>query len=142
MIHDTIYNITKNGYYIKGEEIDTMENSFNKGVRNLKNILIYILVAIVALFLINFVIKGAFYIGGAVLAIYIIYKLYTRGKVWFSQLSNSIKKKKFEKEMAKVKENKGGISYIEAEIVKQSNFDKINQKEYEYIDVDYKDVNN
>ncbi|AWZ48070.1 hypothetical protein C3495_04245 [Clostridiaceae bacterium 14S0207] len=119
-----------------------MENSFNKGVRNLKNILIYILVAIVALFLINFVIKGAFYIGGAVLAIYIIYKLNTRGKVWFSQLSNSIKKKKFEKEMAKVKENKGGISYIEAEIVKQSNFDKINQKEYEYIDVDYKDVNN
>lgn len=118
-----------------------MENSFNKGVRNLKNILIYILAAVVVLFLINFVIKGVVYVGGTILAIYLIYKLYAKGKKSFSQLSNNIKKKKFEKEMNQVKSNKGEIAYMDAEVVKQSTFDKSTQKEYEYIDVDYKDLN-
>lgn len=109
---------------------------------NLTKTITYVLIGSVILFLIGFLLKSSLYIGAVILGVYLVYKLYSIIKEWIEEKNNSIKKKKFEKELESMKENRNTITFMDAEIVRDpvkvkndynENCDKV-------IDVEYKDL--
>lgn len=109
---------------------------------NLTKTITYVLIGSVILFLIGFLLKSSLYIGAVILGVYLVHKLYSIIKEWIEEKNNSIKKKKFEKELESMKENRNTITFMDAEIVRDpvkvkndynENCDKV-------IDVEYKDL--
>lgn len=111
---------------------------------NFKKIITYVIIGSVILFLIGFLLRSSLYIGAIILGGYLVHKLYVIIKAWIEEKNNNIKKKRFEKELESMKENRNTLTFMEAEIVKepvkvQNNYDKDCEQ---VIDVEYKDLDN
>lgn len=116
-----------------------MENSFNKGVGNLKKHLYNILLLVLVLFLSGLFLKASLYIGIAALSIFAIYKVWQYGKAWYFKLKKNNEKRVYEREISKMRENKGNVTYMEAEISKEI-IGEDSASPFTYIDVEYEEV--
>lgn len=115
-----------------------MENSFNKGVENLKKYLYYGLLIFLGLFFLGIFIKASLYIGIIALLIFALYKAWQYSKVWYFKFKKSKEKKNYEKVISRMKDNVGNVTYMTAEVLKE---DTLNQstKSFTYVDVDYEE---
>ncbi|CAM2970852.1 hypothetical protein HAHI6034_10190 [Hathewaya histolytica] len=116
-----------------------MENSFNKGVRDVKKNLQYIFLIILGVAVLNFLFKAALNIGILLLLGFGIYKLWEGSKKRFKNFKFKREKLNREKEINNLKENIGNTTYMEAEILK-SNLEKSKNQSFNYVDVEYDEV--
>lgn len=116
-----------------------MENSFNKGVGNLKKYLYNILLLVLGLFLLGLFLKASLYIGIAALSVFAIYKMWQAGKAWYFKLKKNKEKRTYEREISKMRENKGNTTYMEVEVSKDD-IEEESTRPFTYIDVQYEEV--
>lgn len=116
-----------------------MENSFNKGVRDLKKNLQYIFFIILGVAVLNFLFKATLRIGILLLSGFGIYKLWQGSKKRYKDFKLKREKLNREKEINNLKENIGNTTYMDAEVLK-SNVEKSKNQSFNYVDVEYDEV--